>query len=169
MRAKMPEPGKQDPVTEALLPQLSHPYNCHTEPDPLVENILLLSKPEPRVVSAAVQDDHTHGNDCCVALPVRQDSNAAGRRNESTDKELQATQSENSKLRQQIKQQFQDLGELDSVMGELEAQVDVHEAVIKQQDLRIQEQEEMIQQLNTRMQQYAAVLVCNAFKTRYFR
>lgn len=76
---------------------------------------------------------------------------------------LEELKCENAKLRQQVKQQFRDLEELDSVMGELEAQVDGHETVIKQQSLRIQEQEETILHLNARMQQYAAALL---FKTR---
>ena len=77
--------------------------------------------------------------------------------------ELIDTKRENDKLRQQVKQQFRDLAELDSVMDELESQVDGHETVIKQQSCRIQEQEETILHLNTRMQQYAAALV---FKNR---
>ena len=155
--------AEQDPIAAFLNPPEPSEY------DPLVEDLMVATKQDFRPSGDIVsEEDHPGKVKTLCGEGTDSEVGIATRQKELLEKELRATQSENSKLRLQIKQQFQDLGELDSVMGELEAQVDVHEAVIKQQDLRIQEQEEMIQQLNTRMQQYAAVLVCNAFKTRYF-
>ena len=155
--------AEQDPIAAFLNPPEPSEY------DPLVEDLIVATEQDFRPSGdIASEEDHPGKVKTPCGEGTDSEVGIATREKELLEKELRATQSENAKLRQQIKQQFQDLGELDSVMGELEAQVDVHEAVIKQQDLRIQEQEEMIQQLNTRMQQYAAVLVCNTFKTRYF-
>ena len=79
-----------------------------------------------------------------------------------------ALERENAELKERIRQQFDDLGQLDQVLDQLETQVDGHEAIIKQQSQRIQEQEETIQQLNSRMQQHIAALVLNSLKTPYY-
>lgn len=155
----MPERGRQDPVTEGLLPTADYDSRHNCERDPLVDLVLQFAVPDLDLV--AERNDQT----CGAGKEVRQEVSFA----EKTEllQELRTTKCENAKLRQQIKQQFHDLGEVESMMDGLEAQVDSHEVVIKQQDLRIQEQEEIILQLNTRMQQCVIALVCNAFKTRF--
>ena len=80
---------------------------------------------------------------------------------------LRAERRENAELRQQVRQQFQDLEQLEHILGKLETQVEGHEVVIKQQTLRIQDQEQMIQQLNLRLQQYLAALLQNTYKTLF--
>ena len=83
------------------------------------------------------------------------------------EEELQAERQENAELRQRIKQQFQDLEQLENILGKLETQVEGHEVVIKQQSLRIQDQEQTIQQLNLRLQLYLAVLLEHPHKTLF--
>lgn len=135
-------------MTESLVERTQNPPV--NEPDPMVEFLLQFAEPDlPRGGwSVSLAPEHsTIGAEKMAKLL----------------QELVDTKHENAKLRQQVKQQFRDLAELDSVMDELESQVDGHETVIKQQSHRIQEQEETILHLNTRMQQYAAALV---FKNR---
>ena len=83
------------------------------------------------------------------------------------EEELRAERRENAELRQQVRQQFQDLGQLEHILGKLETQVEGHEVVIKQQNLRIQHQEQTIQQLNLRLQQYLEALLQNSYKTLF--
>ena len=82
------------------------------------------------------------------------------------ERRLKLVTSENITLRKQVKQQFKDLSELDNVMGVLEVQVNGHEEVIRQQSYKIQEQEEVIQSLNLKMQEYVAMLLLSAYKSR---
>lgn len=154
------------------------------DPDPVLKFLLLPSDLSKHVISSQSevecdpvaeslrwQERESGETDACEEaqpeVSSSQPENSAAA-NVDTQKELgkqlKEMQSENVKLRRQVKQQFQDLSELDTVLGELEVQVDGHEIVIKQQDQKIQEQEQMIQELTAKMQQYVAALVCNAFR-----
>ena len=153
------------------------------DPDPILKSLLLPSDLSKHVISSQSevecdpvaeslrwQEKESGETDACEEaqpeVSSSQPENSAA--NMDTQKELgkrlKEMQSENLKLRRQVKQQFQDLSELDTVLGELEVQVDGHEVVIKQQDQKIQEQEQMIQELTAKMQQYVAALVCSAFR-----
>ena len=147
----MLEPGWQAPVTESLSAcNVPHDNN---ERDPLVDQLLQFREQDlPR---------------SCRASSCGEEARREGEERERLKEQLLATKHENDELRQRVKQQFHDLGELDSIMGELEAQVDGHEAVIKQQGHRIQQQEEVIRQMSATTQQYLAELLLSAFKNRY--
>ena len=84
------------------------------------------------------------------------------------EEDLQAEKQENAELRQQVRQQFKDLEQLENILGKLETQVEGHEVIIQQQSLRIQDQEQTIQQLNLRLQQYLAAILQNSYKTLRF-
>lgn len=143
--------GIQDPVTEAVVATAgSHDLI----PDPLVE-MLLSGRPKD-----LAPDTDWPSEDAAA------DRHEKVQKSQQIEETLRVTQRENEELKQQIKQQFQDLGELEIIMDQLEAQVGGHEAIIKQQGRRIQEQEQTITQLNSRLQQFIQALVLNALKTR---
>ena len=149
-----------DPLSESLLlPDLSeHVQSTQSEVecDPVAESVLCQEKANGEADTR--EESRPEGS----SPPTNSAANVDTQK--ELEKRLKEMQSENLKLRRQVKQQFQDLSELDTVLGELEVQVDGHEMVIKQQDQKIQEQEQMIQELTAKMQQYVAALVCSAFR-----
>ena len=151
-----------DPLSESLLllDLSEHVKSTQTraevECDPAAESVLCQEKANGE--ADARKESRPEGS----SPPANSAANVDTQK--ELEKRLKEMQSENLKLRRQVKQQFQDLSELDTVLGELEVQVDGHEMVIKQQDQKIQEQEQMIQELTAKMQQYVAALVCSAFR-----
>lgn len=149
-----------DPLSEALLlPDLSKHVTStqgEVEYDPMLES--LLGQEKENVETDTREESQPEGSSPSENSTAKMDAQ------KELEERLKDMQSENVRLKRQVKQQFQDLSELDTVLGELEVQVDGHEVVIKQQDQKIQEQEQMIQELTTKMQQYVAALVCSAFR-----
>ena len=143
----MPELGSQDPVTEALTDS-THNHDVVSDCccDPLVDMLMSRENDLAPLEDAAGSHEQRHESQ---QLHVQ------------VEEKLRLTQQENDKLKEQSKQQFEDLGELEVIMDQLEAQVGGHEAIIKQQGFRIQEQEQTITQLNSRLQQFVQALVLN--------
>ena len=141
----------QDPVTETLVDARHYCVNN----DPLVDTLLRQYPDLPQRLGEL--------ETCRPSCNVTHSCDQEERHEESQPVELKR---ENTRLRQQVKKQFRDLGVLEGMLDGLETQVYGHETVIREQGLRIQEQEETISQLNARMQQYIAALVLSAFKNR---
>ena len=143
---------QQDPVTDEIVTEINGGSPYIEESDPLVEGLLALER------------EHEFTRETEPSSSGRPEESSESPKRE--EEELQATKQENAELRQQIKQQFQELSVLEGMMDGLETQVYSHEAVIKQQGLRIREQEETILLLTTRVQQFVQAMLLNAYKTR---
>ena len=143
---------EHDPISACL-----HQQTDSVDLDPLVDYAVNSSSSGPIDILY-----HCDGRSKDYSTPVEEtgdrrhvDEHELVCQNKILKTQLQEAKVENVNLRRQIKQQHEDLSELDSAMGELEAQVDDHELIIKHQDQRIREQEEMIKVLNAKMQEYS--------------